>query len=432
MSKLLYLLATLFLASWANGVRAQSEERRALSIEELFALADSNNRSIMVAATAVDAAEENARIASNARLPSVDVSLSLSYNGNGSITDRNFRNSFVAPIPHFGNSFSLEASQVIFAGGAIRSGMRIAELQWQLAALDMERNRQEARFLIASNYLELCRLQNSSKVLGRNIAVTRQVLDNMRRRSSEGMALQNDVTRYELLLQNLSYDSIHLQNAISLTNNQLTVAVGLPSSIVIVPDSDGIEFEAGPEIDIFEALPVQIAQKSEEIARHAEKTSRAERLPQVALFVGDYLNGPVTIEIPALDKNFNYWVAGVGVKYNFGALYKSGAKIRASQLAAKRAAEEKAVAEERVALAAEAAQTHYREAFALLETKLKSVELAVQNYDVVSRRYANGLALIADLLDASAQRLDAELQAVDAQINIIYNYYKIKYIAGTL
>ncbi|MBR6606124.1 MAG: TolC family protein, partial [Prevotella sp.] len=55
-----------------------------------------------------------------------------------------------------------------------------------------------------------------------------------------------------------------------------------------------------------------------------------------------------------------------------------------------------------------------------------------ENYKVVDYRYANGLALITDLLDASAQKLDAEMQAVNARINILFNYYKIKYVEGRL
>jgi outer membrane protein TolC len=358
----------------------------------------------------------------------------LSYNGNGTITDRNFTHAFTAPIPHFGNNFALEVSQVVFSGGAIGNGVKIAKLQQQIAALNAERNRQDVRFLIAGNYLELCKLQNQLQVFESNIGQTMQVLENMRVKVSQGVALQNDITRYELQLQNLNYSKIQLQNAVSLLNNQLTVTAGLPQSVVIVPDSNIVRtiLTADNIPDLVTTLAVQMAEKAEKIASHAEKISRAERLPQVVVFAGDYLNSPVTIEIPALNKNFNYWAVGVGVKYNLGSLYKSQSKIHAAQLAIKRASEEKAVVQEQIALAFEDACTHYKEAFVLLETKEKSVELAAQNYNVISYRYENDLALITDLLDAASQKLDAELQAINAKINIIYNYYKLKYISGIL
>jgi outer membrane protein TolC len=290
------------------------------------------------------------------------------------------------------------------------------------------------RFLIAGNYLELCKLQNQLQVFESNIAQTQQVLENMKAKVNQGVALQNDITRYELQLQNLNYAKIHLQNSMSLLNNQLTVAARLPQSVVIVPDSNIIKtvLTTGNIPAPATTLAVQMAEKAEKIATHAEKISRAERLPQIALFAGDYLNGPITIEIPALDKNFNYWAVGVGVKYNLGNLYKSGAKIQTNHLAARQANEEKAALEEQISLALNEAFVHYNEAFVLLETKEKSVELAAQNYNVISYRYENDLALITDLLDAASQKLDTELQAINAKINIVFNYYKIKYISGTL
>jgi outer membrane protein TolC len=400
----------------------------------MFRLADENNRNIRAVSIASEAAIESVRTAKNAYLPSIDASLSLSYNGNGIITDRDFSNAFTAPIPHFGNNFSLEVSQVVFAGGAIRNGVKIAELQQQIASLNAEQKRQEVRFLIAGNYLEQCKLQNQLQVFESNIAQTQQVLENMQSKVNQEVALQNDITCYELQLQNLNYAKIQLQNSISLLNNQLIVAAGLPQSVVIVPDSNIVRtiLTTGHIPAPATTLAVQMAEKSEKIAAHAEKISRAERLPQIALFAGNYFNSPVLIEIPALNKNFNYWAVGVGVKYSFGNLYKSASKIRANQLTVKQANEEKAALEEQISLALDEAFVHYKEAFVLLETKEKSVELATQNYNIISYRYENDLALITDLLDAASQKLDTELQAINAKINIAYNYYKLKYISGIL
>jgi outer membrane protein TolC len=435
----LYFLIALIATLCVSSSYAQTElqigesQSRMLSIEEMFRLADENNRNIRAVSTATEVAKESVKTAKNAYLPSIDASLSISYNGNGTITDRDFSHSFVAPIPHFGNDFSLEVSQVVFAGGAIRNGVKIAELQQQIAALNAEQKRQEVRFLIAGNYLELCKLQNQLQVFESNIAQTGQVLENMQAKVNQGVALQNDITRYELQLQNLNYAKIQLQNSVQLLNNQLTSALGLPQSVTIVPNvtevaQHKVEQSASPAT----TLSVQMAENAEKTAEHAEKISRAERLPQIALFAGDYFNSPVLIEIPALNKNFNYWAVGVGVKYSLGNLYKSGAKIRANHLVARQANEEKAALEEQISLALNEAFVHYKEAYVLLETKEKSVELATQNYNVISYRYENDLALLTDLLDAASQKLDTELQAINAKINIIFNYYKFKYISGTL
>ena len=71
-------------------------------------------------------------------------------------------------------------------------------------------------------------------------------------------------------------------------------------------------------------------------------------------------------------------------------------------------------------------------AFSEVRTQEKSVELANQNYVVTLNRYQNDLALLTDMLDASSVKLSADLALVNARINLLYNYYKLKYISHTL
>lgn len=58
--------------------------------------------------------------------------------------------------------------------------------------------------------------------------------------------------------------------------------------------------------------------------------------------------------------------------------------------------------------------------------------LADENYSVTSNRYQNDLALLTDMLDASNMKLSADMGLVNARINVIFNYYKMKYITHTL
>lgn len=404
----------------------------------MFELAERNNSRIKAHTTAVKQAQAEVKVAKNGYLPSVDASLSVSYNGDGMILDRDFNYFMKAEIPEFGNNFALEVSQVIYAGGAISSGVKLSELQAQIAALDADRNRQEVRFLIVGNYLELCKLDNQLEVLDSHLAQTEKVLADMRLRHEQGTALHNDITRYELQLQNLDYLKTQLINTRQILNNQLAVALGLPETVAI--QSGDIRIDTLSERDarhwqdeaLQSAIPIQMAETAVQMSEQKRRLSHSDRLPKVALFAMNNLTGPVTIEIPALDKNFNYWAVGVGVRYNIGSLYKANRKVRADKLGIRRAQEERTVAEEQIRLGVQAAHIKYKEAYTLLETKEKSVQLATQNYDVVHYRYANDLALITDLLDASSQKLDAELQAVNARINILYNYYRLHYISGTL
>jgi outer membrane protein TolC len=76
--------------------------------------------------------------------------------------------------------------------------------------------------------------------------------------------------------------------------------------------------------------------------------------------------------------------------------------------------------------------TQYTQAYSMLQTEEKNVELATENYRIVENRYNNQLALLTDMLDASTAKLDAEVRLVNARVNIIYYYYQLKYNSGTL
>uniref|UniRef100_UPI00258C33FD TolC family protein n=1 Tax=uncultured Megasphaera sp. TaxID=165188 RepID=UPI00258C33FD len=73
-----------------------------------------------------------------------------------------------------------------------------ADMGKRMAELDHAKNRQEIRFVIASCYLDLCRLQNRQQVIDRNISLTERVIDNIKSKYSHGAALKTDITRYEL------------------------------------------------------------------------------------------------------------------------------------------------------------------------------------------------------------------------------------------
>lgn len=59
----------------------------------------------------------------------------------------------------------------------------------------------------------------------------------MRARYEQGTALQNDITRYELLMSNLELQLVRINNTLNILNTNLVTTAGLSDGTVIVPDS---------------------------------------------------------------------------------------------------------------------------------------------------------------------------------------------------
>lgn len=422
----------------ATTLPAQPKEQ-VMTLDEMYALTDANSKTIKIFETALAGAEQDVSVARNAYLPNVEVSASASYNGNVWVADRDFSNGQNFTAPHFGNEFSVEASQVVFAGGAIHNNIKVLEIQKQISEWNLAEQRQQVYFLLAGYYLDLYKYRNLLVVYDRNMEQTMEVIGNMRAREAAGVALDNDITRYEVQYQNLSYKRTELISSIDICNNKLVTMLALPSQTEILPDttllsqrmmrSEEVEFqdravEYSPDLNR-SRLTIDLLERQ-------KKTVRAGYMPQVSIIAGDNLKGPITYEIPTLDNNINVWYVGIGLNFRIGNMYKIPKQMARLRTSLTRARNELALAEENVALDVRAAYVHYLDSFELLKTQEKSLQLARENYEVIANRYANDLVLVTDLVDADNLRLAAEVQYVNAQINVIYNYCKLLYETGTL
>lgn len=432
--RLIGLLCATALCS--QGLYAQSQ---LMGIDELLRLADAQSKSIQTYRTGTEAAGEALKAAKAQRLPDVNVSLSASYLGNGKIWDRDFGNAMTVDMPHFGNNFAIEAQQVIYAGGAISSGIRQAELGKQLAELDLQKDIQEVRFLLLGHYLNLYKLDNHIKVLQDNIRLTDEVIANMKAKREQGTVLKNDITRYELQKEQLNLQLTRARDARTTANFQLVTTLHLPEGTEIKPDTAMLEqkiqtLTENEWQDMARANNILLKQTQTAIRLNEQKVKqeRAERLPHISIVAADHLDGPVTIEVPALDNNFNYWYIGVGIKYNLSSLFKNNNRLRQARLNVRLAQENHQLAQEKIKNDVQEGYVNFMTSFTDLRTQEKSVKLADENYSVTDNRYKNDMALLTDMIDASNMKLSADLGLVNARINILYNYYKMKYITHTL
>lgn len=410
-----------------------------MTIEQLFELADKNSKDIQLHSLMINEADQAVKVAKNKLLPTIDAKAEFSYIGDGVMTDRDFSNGIHADMPHFGNSFVLKASQVVYSGGAISGNIERSKLEAVKARHEYDISRQDLRFLLLGYYLDLFQLNNQKIVYERNVEQTQILVKDMRVAYDQGTALKSDITRYELQLQNLQLGLTATKNKINVLNYKLATTLGLDSDAVILPDTTALfnmTVERKMENDWMEESKftpqMELANTEIEICRNNERLVRADKLPKVSISVTNDFNGPILVEVPPLDNNFNYWFAGVSLSYSFDALFKTGKKMKQAKLATLQSQTRRELTEEHISNAIHEAFVNLNEAYVRLETQQKSVQLAHENYGIVRQRYINGLALITDMLDASTTQLDMELQLANYQIGILYQYYLLKKITGTL
>ena len=420
-------------------VKLASDGNLPMSISQLFEKIEDNNKELRTSKTGVEAANLGIESAKSKRLPDLDASLSFSYIGNALLTDRNFSNVHGLKSPHVGNNFALQAQQVVYAGGAINAGIKLAELGKLQAEVGVKLTRQQARFIALGQYLDLYKIDNRIRVYEKNIELTRQLIDDIKEKQKQGMALKNDITRYELQMESLKLGLTALHNNRSILNHQLCNTLDIDAGKQIIPDATIADKNYAKDDEAYwqsaslvSSPLMEQSNNAIRIAEQKEKIAKSDLLPKVAFVAADNFDGPILFELPPVDKNLNVWYVGVGVKYSLSSLFKSNKRIKQAAVETRQAKEAHAVQAEQLNNRVQAAYVQYQQTYVELETQKKSVELAQQNYEVMNARYLSQLALVTDMVDASNLKLNAELSEVDARINIVYAYYRMKYVAGEI
>ncbi len=434
----LRLLAGLLCATLlSDGVCAFGQS--VVTLEEIFESAETNSAQLRPSITAQTEAEREISVARSGRLPDINASLTLSYIGDGFTTKRNLSDYQKATIPHLGTGLSLNITQPVYTGGAVTNAIELAELKSTAARFATDLKRDNIRFHLTGFYLDIYKYANLHSVVKNNIAAARKVLQEMRARYEQGTALQNDITRYELLVSNLELQLIRINNTIDILNTNLVTIAGLPEGTVIFPDSTILARSLPKEGTSWwqteaeaNSPSLSLARSGVDISRKAESLVRSERLPKIELQAVWSMDGPILVEVPPINRNLSYWYVGIGVSYNISSLYKSNKSLSKSRATTQRAIEQLDATRENVTLAVNADYVRYLEAYEELKTRQKSVELAERNYRTTSTRYSADMALITDMLDAANSKLDAEQRLVNARIDIIYFYYKLLFTTGKI
>ena len=432
-------MSTAFLVFSSQIASAQDTLYQKISIPELFKMAESNNQQLKISKIGMTAAGQRLDVVKTQRNPVLTAAATASYIGDVTIFNNDFSGKTTVPMPHFGNSFALQASQTVFKGGAIKNNIAIAGLQEQLAGLAYEKNSLDVKILLAGNYFDLFKMYNQRGVYQENIRLAQLRLFNINKMYKSGMVTKNDVIRNELLITNLGTAVQQLNNNIDILSQQLSIALGLSDQVYILPDTTILSNKPNANglqeyLDLaYQQYPeLRSAELSNRIAERNVALAKADRLPSINLNAGNSMVRPLTTSMPARDMYSNGWQAGVGVSFNISSLYNAPKNI---SLAKTQQSQQLAMAEQlrqNTEISVKAAFIKHREAKQLLQSAEKSLQLATENFRIVEKKYLNQMALLTDLMDATNVRLEAELQQKNAEISIIYTYYQLQKTTGSL
>lgn len=415
-----------------------SQQIKQMTAGEVAELAIQNHQQLKVSAQNIDIAKQNINVVKLQKLPTITASTSQFYLGDAVAIDKDFSNSTKVPMPHYGSSYAVQATQLIFKGGLVNKSIEMAGLREQLSELDLEKNKQDVKFLVISNYLDVYKIINQEEVFQNNKKLAQERLKNIQKFYQQGMVTRNEVIRGELALKNLDQGILTLSNNKKILNYNLNIALGLSSDTEIIPTERLDNKESGIGMEYYANLAhesnpmLKSAQKNIDVADKNIEIIRTDNMPTVAGFGGYTLQRPITTRNPVLDMYSGGWQTGVSLSYNIDNLYKTKEKVKLGEIQKNQASDAMTLVQQNVDMGVNAAYTKYQEAIQQADILNDSKSLAEENYKITEAKYLNQLAVQAEMIDAQNQKLQSELDYANAEINVLYQYYNLLKSTGTL
>lgn len=415
-----------------------SQQIKQMTARDAADMAVKNHQQLKVAAQNIDIAKQNTNIAKLQKLPNITASTSQFYLGDAVAIDKDFSSSTHIPMPHYGSSYAVQATQLIFKGGLVTKSVEMAGLREQLSELDLEKNKLDVKFLVISNYLDVYKMVNQESVFQNNKKLAQERLKNIQKFYQQGMVTRNEVIRGELAIKNLDQGILTLANNKKILNYNLIIALGLPSETEIVPVESLTDKESVIGMDYYMDLAhdsnpqLRSAKKNIDVADKNIEIIKTDQLPTLSGFGGYTLQRPVTTRNPVLDMYSGGWQAGVSLSYNIDNLYRTKEKVKLGELQKTQAGDAVTLVQQNVDMAVNAAYVKYQESIQQADILNDSKRLAEENYKITEAKYLNQLAVQAEMIDAQNQKLQSELDYANAEINVLYQYYNLLKAAGTL
>lgn len=322
---------------------------------------------------------------------------------------------------------SVTATQVLFAGGGVRSAMKSSKLSRDAAMLDLQATINDALLQVRTAFYSVLLARERIKVQESNIELLQSQLKTATDRARVGTVSNFEQLRAEVAVANARVPLITARNDYRIAIESLRQALGFTTNnrenATKVPDFVGTleftptNFDLQAAFDAAHANRPDLQRLAKLVqAREENVTSvRAGYYPNVSAFGGWALRKGTT---NAFRDSPDGWVAGVQSQWNI-----FDGRATAGRVAQARSVVEQArlgLTEAQLAADVEVRRAHsqWQEATELAEASQKVVEQASEAVRLANARYSAGSSTQLDVLQAQVDLTTARTN----QIQAFYTY----------
>lgn len=386
-----------------------------LDLKGAIAFAIENNYAIRQARERIREQEGVVVEVSSREIPNVSADGAYQFN------DKSISQGFPASDRSW--QINLTASQVLYAGGGVRSAIRSSKLARDAALLDLQSVINDALLQVRIGFYEVLLAREQIKVQESNLQLLQEQLKTTTDRFDAGTVSSFEKLRAEVAVANAKVPLISANNnyrlAIETLRQGLGLAVNAAAAPEAVPDLVGtldftpVRFDLGAAFSAARAKRPELERlaKLADAGEEAITTVRSARKPSVSAFGGWAVRkGPTD----AFGDSNNGWLLGLQSQWNiFDGRATAG---RVTQARSRLEQTRLTLSQAQLAVEVEVRTAYFRwqEATELAEVSTRVVEQATEAVRLANARYGAGTSTQLDVLQAQVDLTTARTNQIQA------------------
>lgn len=330
---------------------------------------------------------------------------------------------------------SVVVNQPVFMGGAITAANRMADINEQMAAIQIDASEQNVLYDIDKAYWLVVSLRQKQRLAESYLKLVTKLDEDVNKMIKEGVATRADGLKVDVKVNEAEMTKTQVDNGLSLARMLLCQLCGIPVSnnITLVDESrddvtvvtnrynKSLAMENRPELKLLDNA-VALSEQSTKIAR-------ATMLPQVAVTGGYMISNPNLFN--GYEKKFGgMWNVGIMVRVPVFDWGDATYKVRASKIATTMARMTLDEAREMIDLQVNQCDYQLKEANKKLVTAEKNIKRAEENLRCANLGFSEGVMDATEVMAAQTAWLQAKTQKIDAQIDVCLGEATMKKAIG--
>lgn len=330
---------------------------------------------------------------------------------------------------------SVVVNQPVFMGGAITAANRMADINEQMAAIQIDASEQNVLYDIDKAYWLVVSLRQKQRLAESYLKLVTKLDEDVNKMIKEGVATRADGLKVDVKVNEAEMTKTQVDNGLSLARMLLCQLCGIPVSnnITLVDESrddvtvvtnrynKSLAMENRPELKLLDNA-VALSEQSTKIAR-------ATMLPQVAVTGGYMISNPNLFN--GYEKKFGgMWNVGIMVRVPVFDWGDATYKVRASKIATTMARMTLEEAREMIDLQVNQCDYQLKEANKKLVTAEKNIKRAEENLRCANLGFSEGVMDATEVMAAQTAWLQAKTQKIDAQIDVCLGEAAMKKAIG--